>query len=329
MIVLVTGASGFIGSALCRALVAQGHRVRAFHRSTSNLTALGKLPVEHWIGDILDPASLDPAMRDAELVFHTAAEMGAWRDPRANHRSHVTGTRNVLQAAQRAGVRRFVHTSSVASLGVPDRGPDGRWQVMDEHHAWNLPPDRWPYGYAKHQAEHEVVRAVEQGLDAVIVNPSVVAGPGDVYRSKTGIIPLLASGAWIPAVAGGLNAVHIDDVVAGHLAAAEHGRAGERYILGGENLTIVRFLGISSEIAGRKPARLVLPAGLVRAVSGGARLLEAWLRLPIAPELLHLAGYDFFYDGTRARDELALPPPKTYRQAASETLAWYRQVGLL
>lgn len=329
MIVLVTGASGFIGSALCRGLADQGHHVRAFHRSTSSLTALGTLPIEHWVGDILDPASLDPPMRDAEVVFHTAAEMGAWRDPQANHRSHVTGTRNVLQAARRAGVRRFVHTSSVASLGVPDRAADGRWQIIDEHHKWNLLPDRWPYGYAKHEAEEEVVRAVEQGLDAVIVNPSVVAGPGDVYRSKTGILPLLAGGAWIPAVVGGLNAVHIDDVVAGHLAAASHGRAGERYILGGENLTIARFLQTSYDVVGRKPTRLVLPAALVRAGSGMARLLEAWLRLPIAPDFLRLAGYDFFYDGTKARNELRLQPPKTYRQAASETLAWYRQVGLL
>lgn len=328
MIVLVTGASGFIGSALCRALAQQGHHVRAFHRPTSSLFCLEGVPVEYTVGDILDPTTLSAVVDGVELVYHTAAAMGPWKDPQANQRSHVVGTRNVLEACRAAGVRRVVHTSSVAALGLPDRGPAG-WLAIDETHAWNLPDGRWPYGEAKHLSELEVLRAVSQGLDAVIVNPSIVVGPGDLYRASSGILPLLARGAWIPAVGGGVNVVSIDDVVAGHLAAVERGRTGERYILSGENLSIARLLAISCEVVGRKPPRLVLPAGLVRAASWAVRLLEDRLRLPIAAELLVLAGHDFFYDRRKARDELGLPQPVSYRQAAERALAWYREHELL
>ena len=328
MVVLVTGASGFVGSALCRALAQQGHHVRAFHRPTSNLLCLEGLLVEHAVGDILDPATLSPAVDGVELVYHTAAAMGPWKDPSANQRSHVVGTRNVLEACQAAGVRRVVHTSSVAALGLPDRGPAG-WLPIDETHAWNLPDGRWPYGQAKHLSELEVLRAVREGLDAVIVNPSVVVGPGDLYRASSGVLPLLARGAWIPAVGGGVNVVSINDVVAGHQAAAERGRIGERYILSGEDLSIVRLLAISCEVAGRKPPRLVLPASLVRAAAGPVRLLEDRLRLPIGAELLVLAGRDFFYDRRKSRDELGLPQPVSYRHAAQQALAWYREHELL
>jgi dihydroflavonol-4-reductase len=328
VLVLVTGASGFIGSSLCRALAQEGHRVRAFHRPTSNLLCLDGVPVEHALGDILDPTTLRAAVDGVEVVYHTAAEMGAWTDPLANRRSHISGTRNVLDACRAAGVRRFVHTSSVAALGLPDQVPGG-WLPIDETHPWNLPEGRWRYGYAKYQVELEVVREASQGLDAVIVNPSAVFGAGDLYRASSGIIPLMARGAWLPGVVGGLNVVHIDDVVAGHLAAARHGRRGERYILGGENLSIARLLAITAEVVGRKPSHLILPAALVRAASGAARRLEGWLRLPIGGELLTLAGHDFFYDLSKARSELGLPMPKPFWLAAEQALAWYREHGLL
>ncbi len=286
------------------------------------------VPVEHAVGDILDPTTLRAAVDNVEVVYHTAAAMGAWTDPQSNRRSHVTGTRNVLDASRAAGVRRFIHTSSVAALGLPDRGPGG-WLPIDEMHHWSLPEGRWRYGHAKYQAELEVLREVSQGLDAVIVNPSAVFGAGDLYRASVGVIPLMARGTWLPAVAGGLNAVHIDDVVAGHLAAERHGRTAERYILGGENLSIARFLAITAEVVGQRPSRLVLPASLVRATSGAARRLEGWLRLPIGGELLTLAGRDFFYDLSKSRGELGLPTPKPYRLAAEQALAWYREHGLL
>lgn len=332
MRILVTGASGFIGSCLCRALTQQGHTVIALHRPTSLLAGLEGLPVERFPGDILDPASLAEAMRGAEVVFHTAAPMRPASDPMAAIEVHRRGTRNVLEAARRAGVRRVVHTSSVAALGVPDAvpsaHPDGS-PLIDERHAWNYIPERWPYAYGKHASEQEVRRAVTAGLEAVIVNPSAVFGAGDWYRTQRSLVAFAARGALIPILPGGVNAVHIDDVIAGHLAALERGRSGERYILGGENLTLDGMLRITAEVVGRRPPALRVPLAVVPPLRAALEPFRRRLRLPIEPSLLWLAGYYFFYDTTKARRELGLPAPKPYRIAAQETFAWLESVGAL
>jgi len=327
---LVTGASGFIGSCLCRALCTQGHEVIALHRPTSLLAGLEGLPVRRVLGDILDPESLARAFDGVELVFHTAAPMRPEADGRTAIEAHVLGTRHVLQAARRAGVRRLIHTSSVAALGVPDAPPSSSAQdapLLDERHPWNYVPERWPYAFAKHCSELEVLQAAREGMEAVIVNPSAVFGAGDWYRTAKGLVAHLGWGGLVPVIAGGLNAVHIDDVVAGHLAAVERGRSGERYILGGENLTLSALLRITAQVVGRRPPRFPIP---LRAVPLLRRLLQpapARLRLPIEPSLLWLAGYFFFYDTRKAQVELGLPPAKPYRQAAQETYAWLLSIG--
>jgi dihydroflavonol-4-reductase len=330
MRILVTGASGFIGSYLCRALVGQRHEVLALHRPTSLLNGLEGLPVRRVIGDMLDPTSLARAFDAVEVVFHTAAPMRPEADGRTAIEAHALGTRNVLQAARQARVRRFIHTSSVAALGVPDVPPSTPTEnapLLDERHAWNYIPERWPYAYAKHTSEQEVLRAIEAGLHAVIVNPSVVVGPGDWYRTERSLVAYLARGAFVPVIPGGLNAVHIDDVIAGHLAALECGRPGERYILGGENLTLPDLLRITAQVVGRHPPRLHLPLWAIPPIR---HLLEPAcksLKLPIEPSMLWLAGYHFFYDTRKAQVELSLPPARPYHQAATETFDWLVSIG--
>jgi len=330
MRVLVTGASGFIGSCLCRALTERGDEVVALHRSTSLLAGLEGLPVQRHVGDMLDPASLAGALRDVEVVFHTAAPMRPAADPLTAIEAHIVGTRNVIQAACQAGVRRLVHTSSVAALGVPDAAPSRTPKnapLIDERHTWNYIPARWPYAFAKHSSELEVLRAVDAGLEAVIVNPSAVFGAGDWYRTERSLVAHMARGGLVPVIAGGLNTVHIDDVVAGHLAALERGIPGERYILGGENLTLAELLRITAEVVGRRPPRLKVPLAMVPPVRWLLDPLRRWLRLPIEPSLLWLAGYYFFYDTRKAQMQLGLPAPRPYRQAAHETYAWLQSIN--
>lgn len=326
MKVLVTGSTGFIGAALCRALVNRGNEVRAFHRVSSSLRMLKDLPVEHVIGDLTQPESIASAMQDVEVVFHAGALLGA-RQGRM-YTVTVEGTRAVMQAALHAGVRRVVHTSSVAALGLPvDTPAGGRPEILNENHTWNSAPDAYPYGYAKYLAELEVQRAVAQGLDAVIVNPAVVFGAGDVYRLNSSIVVQFVQGKVPFSVEGGLNAVHIDDVVAGHLAALEQGRRGERYILAGENMTHTELLRKIAVAAGLPPLRVELPAGLVRAAAGPLSLFSAVIRLPVNMDEIHLAGKYFYYDTRKAQTDLRLPAPKPANEALAEALTWFQANG--
>jgi len=324
MRIVVTGASGFIGAALCRALVARGETVVALHRPSSNLRLLEGLPVEHALGDLTQPESLRAALAGAQAVFHTAALLGGRPQPGRQYTITVEGSRNLLQAARLAGVGRVVHTSSVAALGVSQAGA-----VLDENHTWNLRPDYWPYGYAKYLAELEVQRAVAQGLDAVIVNPSLVFGPGDVYRQNSSPIVQMARGR-IPFLSeGGLNVVHLEDVIEGHLAALERGQTGRRYILGGENLAYAELLACMGKVVGAKPPEMVLPAGLLRGLAGPLSGLQALLPLPVSADLLRLAGYTFFYSSRRARTELGVPLARPAEAAITAAADWFRATGAL
>jgi dihydroflavonol-4-reductase len=327
---LVTGASGFIGSCLCRALAARGDEVVALHRPTSLLAGLEGLPVRRVVGDMLDPASLARAFDTVEVVFHTAAPMRPEADGRTAVEAHVLGTRNVLRAARQAGIRRLIHTSSVAALGVPDvpaTTPAENSPLLDERHVWNYLPERWPYAYAKHASEQEVLRAVEAGLQAAIVNPSVVVGAGDWYRTRRSLVAYLARGAFVPVIPGGINVVHIDDVIAGHLAALDRGRAGERYILGGENLTLPELLRITAQVVGRRSPWMHLPLWAVPPIRHLLEPARKSLNLPIEPSLLWLAGYHFFYDIHKSQVELGLPSAIPYRRAATETFEWLLNIG--
>lgn len=329
MKVLVTGATGFLGSRLCHRLVAEGHDVRAFVRISSSRLALEGLPLEFVVGDIFDPASVRAAVQGTEIVFHCAGQVSRWRDGHQMIDSHVRGTRNVLGACRQSGVGRLVYTSSVAALGVPDHdggrlSPANR--LMTESHEWNTTPQIWPYGFAKHMAEMEVRMAIQAGLDAVILNPSAVFGAGDVHRYRLGIVGRMMAHPIPPvAPAGGLNAVHIEDVVDGHVAAMATAPAGSRHILGGENLTHAQLLTYVAAAVGRPAPRLQLPAwpfiAIGKAAMGVGRILPGpqWL------SLLALAGRYFYYDTQPARTALNLAPARSVKTAIHEAADWYRQ----
>jgi dihydroflavonol-4-reductase len=323
-IVLVTGATGFIGSQVCRALIAQGRHVRALHRPTSSLKALAGTPVDLRVGDILNPDSLDEALSGVSLVFHTAAQSAYWRRPQDVLRSAVEGTRNTVLAARRAGARRLVLTSSVAALGVPEPG-----RLLDESHSFNLSPRDFLYGYSKARSEEAAVDAADDGLEVIIVNPSIVLGAGDVNRISGSILIEAARGLAFVYNDGGVNYVHIDDVTAGHLAAAEGGRPGERYILGGENLTHRQALTEVARIVGRRPPWLRLPGDVVPLL---ASLLDAagrFVQTPINGSQLRMSRHRLWIDISKAQRELGLGQPKPFSLAAQQAYDWYRAEGLI
>ncbi len=335
MHILVTGSTGFIGASLCRALIAKGHQVRAFHRPTSTLKMLDDLPVEHFLGDLTQPDTLAPAMEGIEAVFHVAAMIGSGQDQEGRmYAVTVEGTRSVLKAAKQAGVRRVVHTSSVAALGIPELNSleissVGKAVFLNESHTWNLRPDYWPYGYSKYLAELEVQKALAEGLDVVIVNPTYVIGPGNIY-GQTDSTVVQAARQKIPVlVEGGLNVVHISDVVAGQLAALEIGRTGERYILGGENLTIVQLIRKIADVAGVTVPTLILPGEVIRSLGWIAILAQSIIDLPFNARMSHLAGYYFYFDNTKSQLELRLQPPCSADQAILDAYNWFVQVGAL
>jgi dihydroflavonol-4-reductase len=323
-LVLVTGATGFIGSAVCRALCAQGRSVRGLHRPSSSLQALAGLPVEAHVGDILDPASLTAAVLDVPLVFHVAAQSAYWRRPEEVLQAAVDGTRHIVQAARRAGVRRLVLTSSVAALGAPAPG-----ELLTEAHPFNLDRRHFLYGYAKHRSEEAALEAAGAALEIVIVNPSIVLGAGDLNRISGSIILEAARGLAFAYNDGGVNYVHIDDVAAGHLAAAERGRPGERYILGGENLTHRQALTEVARIVGRRPPWLRLPSVLVPALAALVDVAGRFGQTPINGDQMRMSRFRLWVDASKARRELALPPPKPFSQAAQEAYDWYRAAGMI
>lgn len=330
MKVLVTGSTGFIGAALCKALLEAGHGVRAFHRSTSTLKLLENLPVEHAIGDLTRAESVDEAVQGMEVVFHVAAQLGGRREQAGRmYAVTVEGTRAVLTAARRAGVRRVVHTSSIAALGVPERFGANYPSLMDENHTWNYRADYWPYGYAKYLAEMEVQKAVAQGLDAVIVNPSYVIGAGDIYRQTDALMVKVAQRRIPGAVDGGLNVVSLDDVITGHLAALARGRSGERYILGGHNMTHALLLQKMAAVAGVSIPQTIFPAGLLRALSAPIGWVEPFLNLPISADLMHQAGYYFYCDTRRATTSLGLLPPRPIEEALQQAYDWFVASGAI
>jgi len=326
--VLVTGSTGFLGGALCQALVAQSHQVRAFHRASSNLALIRDLPVEHAIGHLSNPESLQKAMEGIDVVFHIAAMLGSEQNPSKMYAVNVEGTRHVLEAAHANGVKRFIHTSSVAALGVPlDAEPnlaptESLW--INENHTWNFPSSYWPYGYSKYLAELEVQMAVSRGLDVVIVNPTYVVGAGDVYRKSSSVIVKIAQNKLPFGTTGGLNVIHIDDVVNGHLAAMQYGRTGERYILGGTNVSVPDFLETIAKTVNVSAPRLIVPGAVIRRFAAPLNWINPIINLPVSPEITRLAGYGFYYSIEKSRRELNLQPARSLIQAISDAYEWFQ-----
>jgi len=250
----VTGASGFIGSRIIRKLLKKGHKIKVLVRKTSSLENLAGLPVEIVYGDLRDYESLKTAIRGCDLLFHVAADYRLWvPDPKEIYQTNVDGTVNIMRAALNEGIKKIVYTSSVATLGL---NPDG--SPADENTPVTIKDMIGHYKKSKFIAEEKVRNMIEKdGLPAIIVNPSTPIGPGDIKPTPTGRMIIEAASGRMPAyVDTGLNIVHVDDVATGHILAFEKGRIGERYILGGENMTLKEIL---EEIAKRIESALESP----------------------------------------------------------------------
>lgn len=324
---LVTGATGFVGSAVARALINTGHQVRALTRPHSDRRNLEGLPVRIAEGRLEDAASLAHALAGCRYLFHVAADYRLWvPDPTAMFRANVEGTRDLMLAAIEAGVERVVYTSSVATLGLVPGG------VADEETP-SRPDDMiGPYKQSKFWAE-ELVRGLiaERELPAVIVNPSTPIGPRDLKPTPTGrLIVEAASGRMPGFVDTGLNIVHVEDVALGHLAAAEVGVVGERYILGGENMALVEILAEIVRPMGRRPPRVKIPYALAYPVALGA---EAAARVSGREPFVTVDGvrmsrkrmYFTSAKAARALDYRYRPA----REAIAEAVDWFNANGYL
>lgn len=332
MKILVTGATGFIGARLCRSLINQGHNVRVLHRLSSPLQLLQGLEVERIIGDITQPQTLLNAVKGVDGIYHMAAMRGSGlKQPERMHSITVIGTRNILRAAFEAGVHKVVYTSSVAALGVPQSNTKLRdvAVVINEAHTWNFDENKWYYGYAKYLAEQEVQRAVAQGLDVVIVNPTVVMGGGDINNQTTSPVVLVAQKRLPVQIQGGINIIHVDDVVNGHIAAMERGKKGERYILGGDNLSLTMLFQKIAKIARVSAPSLPLSSDLSRWLANPLIKLQTLLPLPCDTEQLYLAGYNFYYDIRKAQSYLGFMPSHSTEDAILEAYLWFQNIGII
>jgi dihydroflavonol-4-reductase len=322
---LVTGGTGFLGSHIARTLLDAGHSVRILRRATSSLSLLEGLPVEHAIGDVVDAESLERAMQDCDWVFHAAAVADYWRANRTRlYVVNVNGTINVLNAARQTGVRRVIFTSSAAAVGLRD---DER--PADETLAFNLPPQRFPYGHSKYLAELEVQNAVQRGQDAVILNPSVILGPGDANLISGSAIVEMARGYVVFYPAGGVTFIDVRDVAAAHVAAAERGRTGERYLLGAVDISIREAMEMLAAIAHVPVPLLPIPRILTPLIGTVADWLrKAGVTLPIDANQIRLSSRNLFYDCHKAWRELG-EPRIGLRQSLEDTYRWYVAHGVI
>ena len=323
---LVTGATGFVGSAVARALVGMGHDVRVLARPNGDRRSLVDLSVEVAEGSLEDAPSLSRAVAGCRYLFHVAADYRLWvPDPAPMFRTNVEGTRVLMRAAIDAGVERVVYTSSVATLGLVPQGS------ADEETPSNVEDMIGPYKRSKFQAE-EVVRALiaRRALPAVIVNPSTPVGPRDRKPTPTGRLILEAARGHMPGyVDTGLNIVHVDDVAA-RWPAAELGRVGERYILGGENLSLARILVEVAHAAGTRAPRIQVPYTVAYPVAIGAELMA---RLSgkepfITRDGVRMAQKKMYFTSEKASRELGYTP-RPARHAIVDAIGWFKANGYL
>ena len=320
MTTLVTGASGFLGSHVARQLVARGEDVRVLMRPSSTNRAIADLSLEYVTGDLRDPASLDRAMKGVKRVFHVAADYRLWAKRKQDiYDSNVGGTKNVLQAAERAEVEQLVYTSTVATIAVdrpqyPNEFTDAKLEEMIGH-----------YKRSKWMAEQEVLKVAKAGAPIIVVMPTTPVGPWDWKPTPTGKIILDFLNGKLPGyVETGLNFVGVEECAAGHLLAAEKGKPGERYLLGGENLTLKQMLDILSKITGLPTPRLKIPHGLALGVAYAntifSRLIGREPGIPV--EGVKISQHMMFVDASRAQRELGFKPGPV-SAALERAVRWY------
>lgn len=324
--VLVTGLTGFVGSAVARALAVRGHSVRGIARPSSSRTNLSGFAGDLVEGDLRNPGAVARAMAGVDTLFHVAADYRLWApDPEEIVRNNEATTRNVMTAARAAGVRRIIYTSSVATL-LPD--PTG---IADETRPATPDTAIGAYKRSKVVAERLVEAMIADGLPAVIVNPSTPIGPRDVRPTPTGRIIVEAANGRMPAfVDSGLNLVHVDDVATGHLLAAERGRTGERYILGGTDVGLGEMLEAVAFFTDRRPPRVSLPrAPLFPLAWANEQLARLTGKEPfLTRDGLRMAKNKMFYSSAKARSELGYTA-RPWQDAVADAVAWFRQRGMI
>lgn len=328
MTTLVTGATGFVGSAVARALLERGHALRLLTRKNSDRRNIAGLDAEVVTGDLTDPASLDAAAAGCRYVVHVAADYRIWvPDPDAMLRANVEGAVAMVRAAGKAGAERIVHCSSVAALGVIGDGT-----TADEDTPAKEADFIGIYKRSKYLAEKAVLDlASRETLPVVVVNPAAPVGPRDIKPTPTGKMVLDAAAGRVPAyIDTGLNIVHVDDVAMGHVLALEKGRIGERYVLGGDNMLLKDILALVCDVAHRPPPRIRLPEAVVYPA---AFVMEKLAGVTgIAPMMtrdhIKMARKKMFYSSAKAMRELGYSP-RPVRQAVEDAVAWFRASGML
>jgi len=324
MTTLVTGAAGFLGSHVARQLVARGEPVRVLLRPSSQNRAIADLPLEYVTGDLRDTESLDRALKGMTRVFHVAADYRLWaKDSKDIYDSNVGGTKNVLAAAKRAGVQQFIYTSTVATIAVdrpapPNEKTDAKLEEMIGH-----------YKRSKWMAEREALNAAKEGFPVIVAMPTTPVGPWDWKPTPTGkIIVDFLNGKMPGYVDTGLNFVGVEECAAGHLLIAEKGKVGERYLLGGENLTLKQVLDILSNITKLPAPMLKLPHGVALGAAYAStffsRLVGKEPGIPV--EGVKIAQHKMFVDCTRAQRELGFKAGPV-SAALQRAVRWYESNG--
>jgi dihydroflavonol-4-reductase len=324
MTTLVTGAAGFLGSHVARQLVARGEAVRVLLRASSQNRAIADLPLEYVTGDLRDAESLDRALKGVTRVFHVAADYRLWaKDSKDIYDSNVGGTKNILAAAKRAGVQQFIYTSTVATIAVdrpapPNEKTDAKLDEMIGH-----------YKRSKWMAEREALNAAKEGFPVIVAMPTTPVGPWDWKPTPTGkIIVDFLNGKMPGYVDTGLNFVGVEECAAGHLLVAEKGKVGERYLLGGENLTLKQVLDILSNITKLPAPMLKLPHGVALGAAYAStffsRLVGKEPGIPV--EGVKIAQHKMFVDCTRAQRELGFKVGPV-SAALQRAVSWYEANG--
>ncbi|WEY41815.1 MULTISPECIES: hopanoid-associated sugar epimerase [Paraburkholderia] len=327
-LVLVTGASGFVGSAVARIAQQKGFAVRVLVRASSPRKNLDALDADIVVGDMRDVASMRAALRGVRYLFHVAADYRLWApNPAEIERANLEGAEATMRAALHEGVERIVYTSSVATLKVTSSG-----QSADETSPLTADQAIGVYKRSKVLAERAVERMIANDkLPAVIVNPSTPIGPRDVKPTPTGRIIVEAALGKIPAfVDTGLNLVHVDDVAAGHFLALERGTVGERYILGGENLPLQQMLADIASLTGRKAPTLALPRWPLYPLAVGAEAVARFTKREpfVTVDGLRMSKNKMYFSSAKAERELGYRA-RPYREGLKDALDWFREAGYL
>ncbi|HEY2663124.1 MAG TPA: hopanoid-associated sugar epimerase [Candidatus Binataceae bacterium] len=322
---LVTGGNGFVGCHVVRALVARGDRVRVLAREGADLTVLKEVDCEMVRGDLRDRDSVQRAVSGCSEIYHVAADYRLWvLDEEPMYQTNITGTRNILEAAGKAGVNRIVHTSTVGTLGVPKAG------VGREDTPVTLDDMPGPYKRSKFLSERDALAAASDGLPVVVVNPSTPVGPLDHKPTPTGRVIVDFLNHRMPAYLDtGLNLVGVEDCARGHLLAAERGRIGEKYILGGENLTLKEMLDRLATLSGLRAPRFKVPYRLAYAFAlGGEFVARNFTKTPPRASLteVRMASKKMFFDSSKARAELGFDP-RPIDEALRAAIDYYRSNG--